>query len=188
MQIKVWTDGSARVHKEGLGGSGCYIKYGDKEHYLKKGWRRTKTGRAEIHAILMVLRAITDKSAKVVIYSDSQYCVKTIMQGWIDTWRLENYYGKANKDLWEQVYDEISIFKQNRGQIKLFHVKGHIGVEENEIADILADYKQFKDNERYDDISIEDWEEYQDELIEKKFQKEKDKRIKDLKGDLENEN
>jgi len=182
--IKVWTDGSAVVNSTGLGGSGCYIKYGDKEHYLQKGWRRTKTGRAEIHAILIALKAIINKSSTVIIHSDSQYCVKTIMLGWIDTWRLENYYGKANKDLWEQVYNEISIFKQNKGRIRLLHVKGHSMIEENEIADILADYSQFKDKDRYDDMSIEDWREYQRELIEKKFRKEKNKRIKELKGDI----
>lgn len=168
MIIKAWTDGSARVNEDGFGGSGCYIKYGDKEHYLKKGWIRTKTGRAEIHAILLALRAIKDKSATVIIHSDSQYCVKTIMLGWIDTWRMINYSGKANKDLWEQVYNEISIFKQNGGQIKLIHVKGHVGLEENEIADLLADYRQFKDNERYEDISIKDWGIYKKELKKQK--------------------
>ena len=54
--VKIWTDGSATLKDNKLGGSGVYMVWDDgRELMLSKGRENTKTGRAEIHAFLMAL-------------------------------------------------------------------------------------------------------------------------------------
>ena len=151
--IIAFTDGSGinkKNHKfYGYGGWGAYILINGREYYLQDGYRKTTTNRMEIRAILEVLKFIKDKNNKVLIYSDSQYVVKTIMLGWYYKWESCGWYCK-NSDLWKQVKKEVDTFMNNGGSVVLKHIRGHQMnlsnelVMGNNIADILASYKQFK--------------------------------------------
>lgn len=58
-KLEIWTDGSC-YWKTRQGGSGAYIKFKDKEYFLREDWGYSNTTieRREIYAILMALRAI----------------------------------------------------------------------------------------------------------------------------------
>lgn len=144
MKINVFTDGSANW-KNGLGGSGCYILLGDREIYLQQGWKNTKTGRSEIHALIIALEYLQQYSFEdITIYSDSMYVVNGVKL--LPRWKLEKFYDKKNKDLWGRV----DLLLEHFTNLKIKHIKGHQENKErwevfgNSVADILADYKQFE--------------------------------------------
>lgn len=138
-EIVCYTDGSC-YYKSGLGGSGCYMIIDGKETFLRKGFKNTKTGRTEIHAVLLALRNIEDKSRRVKILSDSAYVVNAVNEG-IWKWFSEGKQDIANRDLWIQMVDELELFIDNGGDVRLQHIKGHVGHFGNEVADLLAEFK-----------------------------------------------
>jgi hypothetical protein len=86
-----------------------------------------------------VLQHIT-KPSKFLIHADSAYVVNAIRQKWIPNWRRNgwiNSKGKpvANRDLWEQLAEEIAWHES----VSFVKVKGHRGIEHNERCDRLAD-------------------------------------------------
>lgn len=143
--IEIWTDGSCnRINK--LGGIGVYMRYKDHEMTIKKGYKNTKTGRMEIKAVIIALNAITDRTKQIIIYSDSQYVVKSITI-WMMNWIHRGWIGVANIDLWKQFLQIYEKFDRNK--IRFFHIKGHTEKEDrlslgNAIVDKLADYKKQK--------------------------------------------
>ena len=85
-------------------------------------------------AVIAGLRAITKMGIPVTVYSDSQYVVRAIEEGWLKTWIKTNFKGgKKNPDLWRQ-YNDLS----QKFNIKLVWVKGHAENAFNNRCDILA--------------------------------------------------
>ena len=150
LKIKIWTDGSAVIKGDRLGGAGVYMKYSDgREKMLKKGLKNTLTGRAEIHALLLSLNALDNEPMEVDYYLDSQY-VQKAMNEWLQGWVRRGWVGSAgmvkNRDLWERVLSEKT--RLNKVTMRFHHVKGHQNnledelLEGNAIADYLANYKE----------------------------------------------
>jgi len=135
-----YTDGSANW-KNGKGGSACVFVEPSLK-VLRKGWLNTKTGRAEIHAVIIALQN-TPKNTFLTIYSDSLYVIDTIMLNRLQKWLKNDFLGKKNKDLWLIVINLLNEFKKNKGKVILIHVKGHNGNIYNELADSYANYKTF---------------------------------------------
>ena len=150
--ITIYTDGSGVNNPKNkhyqLGGYGVYIKDRDKEYYLSKGYSHTTTNRMEIRAVLYALKAIKDKSQKVLIYSDSQYVINSIMLDWINKWYSQGWNCK-NSDLWKRMIEELNRFRKAKGSVVLKHIKGHqTNLEDphvfgNNVVDALASYKNF---------------------------------------------
>lgn len=147
--VYIWTDGSAVIERMenglayGHGGIGIYMKYGEYEKKIKIGYNNTRTGRMEIKAVIMALNSITDKTKNIIVYSDSQYVVKSInifMQNWI----YNGWIGIKNVDLWKlflQIYSQF-----DKTKISFVHIKGHTDKDDwisigNSIVDELASYK-----------------------------------------------
>lgn len=103
------------------------------------GWRREVSGhapdgtnnRAEVTAVLMGLRAIRQPSI-VALHSDSKYVVQPIQHGWTKAWAKRGWKIK-NADLWRQMVDVL-----NYHMVSAEWVRGHDGVELNEVCDALA--------------------------------------------------
>lgn len=149
--IKVYTDGSANNNPKspnhGLGGIGVYMQWNGHEMSYSEGFKNTTSARMEIQAIIIALRKINKKDIEVIIYCDNEYCVKSLMLGWVFGWEEIKWIGRKNADLWKEFLIEYRKFGNNL--VKLQWVKGHdkgncIG---NEIADELAgkEYKKLCD-------------------------------------------
>ena len=132
-QIKIYTDGAARGNP-GPGGYGVILLWGTHRKEISKGYRLTTNNRMELLAVISGLEAITKKELPVIIYSDSQYVVKAIEEGWLKNWIATDFKGgKKNKDLWTRYY------KLSRSMnIKMIWVKGHADNPFNNRCDELA--------------------------------------------------
>jgi len=132
-EIKIYTDGSSRGNP-GPGGFGVILMYNNHRKEISGGYRRTTNNRMELLAVITGLEAITKKELPVVVYSDSQYVVKAIEEGWLKNWiRTDFKGGKKNKDLWTRYYHLAQ--KMN---VKLKWVKGHADNPYNNRCDELA--------------------------------------------------
>ena len=81
--------------------------------------------RAELCAIWRALRAVPDTAQRIVICSDSEYAIGALTETWA-----------RNKN--EELITHISVDLAHRRAVEFKHVKGHDGIEGNEIADSLA--------------------------------------------------
>lgn len=150
MRYTAYTDGSS-YWKTGEGGFGCYIKYyPNQEHIISEGFSNTKTGRMEIMALLNVLEFVSNE-CELIVYSDSQYVVNSINEGWLFNWYENDFNNcKKNSDLWRKIID---VLLNKDIDLTIYHIKGHqkivdVHTEGNNVADELADYKQFSDRNK----------------------------------------
>lgn len=145
----VYTDGSCNRQTK-QGGFGIYMEYKAPSRSIiatktyNAGYYDTTISRMEMRAILTAMRKIVDKQIKTVIVSDSALCINAFNKGWVQRWRSEGWFDRPNADLWRAMLDEILKFKD----LTLIHTRGHGKGKEsyihgNEMADRLADYKQF---------------------------------------------
>lgn len=88
----------------------------------------------ELLAVITGLEAINKKELPVIIYSDSQYVVRAIEEGWLKKWIVTDFKGgKKNSDLWRHYYQLSQKMK-----IKMVWVKGHADNPFNNRCDELA--------------------------------------------------
>ncbi len=131
--VIIYTDGSARGNP-GPGGYGAILMYGNHRKELAQGYRRTTNNRMELMAVIAALKTLKHPGIRVTIYSDSQYVVKAVEEGWLDKWiRTQFKGGKKNRDLWQEYYTLSRSF-----QIRFHWVKGHAENPHNNRCDVLA--------------------------------------------------
>jgi ribonuclease HI len=131
--IIIYTDGSSRGNP-GPGGYGTILMWKSHTKELSAGFRRTTNNRMELMAVIAGLEALKQEGKKVQIYSDSQYVVKSVDQGWLKNWIATGFRGgKKNKDLWLRFY-ELS----KKHHIRFHWVKGHASNPHNIRCDELA--------------------------------------------------
>jgi ribonuclease HI len=132
-EIIIYTDGSSRGNP-GPGGYGAILMYGDRRKEISQGYRKTTNNRMELMAVIAALESMKKAGLNITIYTDSQYIVKAIKEGWLNKWMATNFAkGKKNKDLWVRFYN---LYKQH--QIKFVWVKGHGDNAFNNRCDVLA--------------------------------------------------
>jgi ribonuclease HI len=131
--LEIYTDGAARGNP-GRGGYGAILKWGSVEKELSKGYLYTTNNRMELMAVIAALELLKKDNLNITVYSDSQYIVRAVQEGWLKNWVATNFKGgKKNKDLWLRYYDLAS-----GHQIKFVWVKGHADNPYNNRCDILA--------------------------------------------------
>jgi ribonuclease HI len=130
--IRIYTDGAAQGNP-GPGGYGVILKYRDHVKELSQGFRLTTNNRMELLGVITGLEAIKVEGIPVTIYSDSQYVVKAVEQGWIWGWEKKDFAKKKNSDLWKRYIPLHRKFKP-----KFQWIRGHAGHAENERCDYLA--------------------------------------------------
>lgn len=132
-QLIIYTDGSSRGNP-GRGGYGVILKWGSAEKELSKGFRLTTNNRMELLAVIAALETVTREKLDIVIYTDSQYIVKSVQQGWLSNWIATDFKGgKKNKDLWMRFYELSRLHN-----IKFVWVRGHAENAYNNRCDKLA--------------------------------------------------
>src|SRR5258708_22810589 len=91
--IKIYTDGASRGNP-GKGGYGVVLLWGKHKKELSKGYRLTTNNRMELMAVIAALEALKKNNLQLVIYSDSNYVVKAVMEGWLTKCLKTNFKGK----------------------------------------------------------------------------------------------
>ena len=81
----IYTDGAARGNP-GPGGYGVVLIWGSVKKELSKGYRLTTNNRMELMAVIAALEVLKKNNLDIVIYSDSNYVVKAIEEGWLKNW------------------------------------------------------------------------------------------------------
>lgn len=147
--ITIYTDGSSRGNP-GPGGYGAILMSGNHVKELAQGYRKTTNNRMELMGVIAALEALKKTNLDITIYSDSQYIVKALNEGWLNKWMATNFSGgKKNKDLWVRFY---GLYKQHK--IKFVWVKGHAENTYNnrcdELATAAADGKDLLVDEGYE--------------------------------------
>ena len=56
----------------------------------------------ELMAVIAALEALKKSGMRITVFSDSQYVVKAVQEGWLDNWLKTNFKGKKNTDLWKK--------------------------------------------------------------------------------------
>ena len=121
--IFLFTDGAASGNP-GPGGYGTILKCGELTKELSGGFSRTTNNRMELLAVIKGLEAVKWQNARIQIFSDSTYVVKTV---------TENWKRRKNPDLWEK-FDTLA----RNFRLEFHWIKGHAGHPENERCDRLA--------------------------------------------------
>lgn len=148
-QLIIYTDGSSRGNP-GPGGYGVVLMWGDKRKELSGGFRLTTNNRMEIMAVIAGLEALNRIGLHVTVYSDSQYVVKAVEEGWLKKWIATDFKGgKKNRDLWMRFHEVAS-----KHHVKFKWVKGHASNAFNnrcdELATAAADGTQLEEDEGYE--------------------------------------
>lgn len=131
--VIIYTDGSSRGNP-GPGGYGAILMSGNRMKELSQGYRRTTNNRMELMGVIAALEAMKRPRLNITVYTDSQYIVKAVKEGWLNKWIATNFAkGKKNKDLWVRFYNLY-----NQHQIKFVWVKGHADNQYNNRCDVLA--------------------------------------------------
>jgi ribonuclease HI len=132
-ELIIYTDGASRGNP-GPGGYGVILQYGSREKELSAGYRRTTNNRMELMAVIAALEALKKDGQQITIFSDSQYVVKAVQEGWLKKWLATGFSGgKKNRDLWEH-YAELA----SKHNIKFKWVRGHADNQYNNRCDQLA--------------------------------------------------
>jgi len=135
-EVTIYTDGGC-IDNPGPGGYGVILLCKGKRRELSGGFRRTTNNRMEILAAIKGLEALKTR-CRVTIYSDSQYLVNAMEQGWAQRWQANNWWRNRkekaiNPDLWERL---LGLCEQH--EVRFEWIRGHAGTTENERADVLA--------------------------------------------------
>jgi ribonuclease HI len=132
-ELIMYTDGAARGNP-GPGGYGTILFWGDTKKELSGGFRHTTNNRMELMAVIAGLEALKKEGLSVTVYSDSQYVVKAVEQGWLKNWIATDFKGgKKNKDLWTRFYELSKKYK-----LRFQWVRGHADNPYNNRCDELA--------------------------------------------------
>ncbi|OIP27001.1 MAG: ribonuclease HI [Chloroflexi bacterium CG_4_10_14_0_8_um_filter_46_9] len=134
--VTIYTDGAC-LGNPGPGGYGVVLLYKGRRKELSGGYRKTTNNRMEIMAAIVGLKALKEK-CEATLYSDSEYLVKAMTEGWVERWRKNNWRRNRkekalNPDLWEQL---LQLYEYH--QVEFKWVKGHAKSAENNRCDELA--------------------------------------------------
>jgi len=131
----MYTDGACRGNP-GPGGWGVILSYRDQNKTLSGYEPQTTNNRMELTAAIEGLRALS-RTCDIELNTDSKYVLQGISE-WIESWKTNGWKTSAKKpvknvDLWQLLDEQV---KKHR--IRWHWVKGHTGIEGNEMADQLA--------------------------------------------------
>jgi ribonuclease HI len=134
-KVVMYTDGACRGNP-GPGGWGVVLRFQGSHKTLQGYAAETTNNRMELTAVIEGLKALK-RSCEIELFTDSKYVMQGLTQ-WLANWKRNGWKTAAKKpvkniDLWQQLEDAVT-----RHEIDWIWVKGHAGIEGNELADQLA--------------------------------------------------
>jgi ribonuclease HI len=131
-KVTIYTDGACSGNP-GRGGYGTVLISGHHRREISEGFLMTTNNRMELLAAITGLEALKNPGTDVTLYTDSQYLVNAVNNGWLFNWEQKRFAKKKNPDLWIRFLEAY-----RRHRVKLIWVKGHNNNLENERCDALA--------------------------------------------------
>ncbi len=141
-QIKIYCDGACDPNP-GEAGSGVAVYENDAllqlwyGLYNPQGTNNTAELNALFQSLLIAQQSINDNKT-VQILCDSQYAINCITN-WAFSWKKSGWKKKSgeikNLEIIQQAHELFILIDKN---LQVDHVKAHIGVEGNELADRMA--------------------------------------------------
>ena len=140
-KVSIYTDGACSGNP-GPGGWGAILLYGEKAKELSGGHPATTNNRMELMSVIAALEALKEP-CKVELYSDSQYVVKAVNEGWLTNWQKRGWRRKEgevkNLDLWLTLIPLLEFH-----EVSFNWVKGHAEDAYNNRCDELAVNERLK--------------------------------------------
>ena len=160
MTFEIYCDGSTKGNgKENSVGAWAWLVH-EGGNIIQKDYQaetNTTNQRMELtaaaEALEYVVNNIMGPHDRVVVYTDSAYLHNCYQQKWYENWQKNGWKNAkkqpvANQDLWERLIPYFDIFG-----IDFVKVKGHAGVQYNEIVDELAQTAAARLQEKVNGIS-----------------------------------
>ncbi len=165
VELTIYCDGACK-NNPGEAGSGIAV-YNDNEkpilyygNYVIQGTNNI----AELNALNKALQIASDSNTdNITIYSDSKYSIECVTI-WSYGWKSNGWTKKGgeikNLDLIQKIHN---LYDNIKDKITIKHVKGHSGIEGNELADRMAvntiktkniEYKKYNYNELNNVLSM----------------------------------
>lgn len=139
-KIIIYADGacSGNQFEENVGGWGAVLQYNGKQKEIYGGTKMTTNNKMELTAAIKALEELKVYDIPIEVYLDSSYVVLGISE-WIYGWMKKGWVTSKkkpveNRELWERLYE----LKKQFDSIEFIKVRGHAGVNLNELADDLA--------------------------------------------------
>lgn len=141
--VHIFTDGAC-IPNPGVAGSGLAL-YRDGRLselwygcYEPQGTNNTAELNALHQALLMAEQRLAE-GLKVQVLSDSSYSVRA-MNDWAANWKRNGWVKRDGEEIANVtlIADMYELFSGLKGKMSLVHVKGHAGIEGNELADRLS--------------------------------------------------
>ncbi len=134
-KVTIYTDGACSGNP-GPGGWGAILMHGENKKELSGGEALTTNNRMELTGVITALEALK-QPCEVTLYSDSQYIVNAINEGWLYGWAKKGWKRKGgevkNPDLWQKLLSLL-----NTHSVTFVWVKGHAENPYNNRCDELA--------------------------------------------------
>ncbi|NLM84252.1 MAG: ribonuclease HI [Clostridiales bacterium] len=133
--VTIYTDGACSGNP-GPGGWGAILMYGKYKKEISGGERLTTNNRMELISVISALEQLKEP-CKVSLYTDSQYIVRAVREGWLKSWKARGWKRKEgelkNPDLWQRLAELLE-----RHDVEFIWVKGHAENAYNNRCDELA--------------------------------------------------
>ena len=133
--VILYTDGACSGNP-GPGGWAAILRYGGAVKEMSGGEAETTNNRMELCGVIAGLKALKERCL-VELYSDSQYVVNALNNGWLRDWKRRGWKRRdgelKNPELWQELDGLLGLHT-----VKAHWVKGHADNEYNNRCDALA--------------------------------------------------
>ena len=133
--VILYTDGACSGNP-GPGGWAAILRYGGAVKEMSGGEAETTNNRMELCGVIAGLKALKERCA-VELYSDSQYVVNALNNGWLRDWKRRGWKRRdgelKNPELWQELDALLGCHT-----VSAHWVKGHSDDEYNNRCDALA--------------------------------------------------
>lgn len=152
MSIRIYCDGACSGNP-GLSGAGVSVYVDNKKPKVFFGrFREEGTNNiAELEAFIFALDIAKKINRKdIEIYCDSMYVINSITK-WADGWKKKGWKrsGKGGIKNLELIKEAHRKYLDIIDNLSILHVKGHTGVQGNELADRMAILAITKRNKKF---------------------------------------